>query len=79
MKRPPFKTMTHLVLCGGPNDRLELDIAPTMKNLTHAGESYFRMNSWHTREDGSVGGLYLWTRYWDRDQIDKRKAEESEQ
>lgn len=74
--------MTWLRFNGGPADSVILDIAPTMKNLTHMGERYFRMPD--TRainpdieqdEPGHYGGAYLWTRYWDKDQIELRRGE----
>jgi hypothetical protein len=40
-----------------------IELAPTMKNLTREGKSYFRMDVWQSFPDGSIGALYLWTGY----------------
>jgi hypothetical protein len=59
--RPP-KLSEHVacVLVEGPADGTILPIAPTMKNITHSGERYFRMSSWREFDDGTTGALYLW-------------------
>lgn len=65
-KRPPYKSMTKCVLVSdtGPEGvDAVLDIVPTMKNITRNGREYFRMDSWQTFPDGSIGAVYLWYGY----------------
>lgn len=65
-KRPPYKSMTKCVLVsdtGKEGVDAVLDIVPTMMNLTREGKSYFRMDSWQTFPDGSIGAVYLWYGY----------------
>lgn len=57
---PKFAAMRFLHLHEGPADGQELDIAPTMKNLTVAGERYFRMNQARVMRGEEYGGSYLW-------------------
>jgi len=69
-KRTPYKSMKFLMLTSGISEEepdIRLDISPTMKNITHDGHKYFRMDqSSVILPDGSQGGLYLRTDYGER-------------
>lgn len=59
---PAWADMAALRLEEGPSAGTVIEVAPTMVNITHKGERYFRMQG--TRyEDPTTGrilGCYLW-------------------
>jgi hypothetical protein len=71
---------TKIYLEGGTSDTDHkfLDIAPTMKNITHNGKRYFRCpRSWaQDPADGEWAVMYLWDGWgdWKLKQIQDRKA-----
>jgi hypothetical protein len=79
MPKPKWADMNWLRLMEGPSNLTVLDISPTMKNITHRGERYFRMqDSWSTRLDGEpeerteCGALYLWAKWMPKGLAEKR-------
>lgn len=55
----PLKQCTQCVLVGS-GERIVLDIAPTMRYLTHGGKKYFRCQNTRQIVDGSEQAMYLW-------------------
>lgn len=63
---PKFKDMIRLVVTSGLDGDLGqmLEVAPTMKSITHSGKKYFRMdNCCQKCEDGTYAAVYLWDGY----------------
>lgn len=64
-KRPAYKNMDQCCLVSGfeleGEQPIFLDIAPTVKNITHGSHRYFRMsNTWGSSiETGKTHGVYL--------------------
>ena len=44
----------------GPHDGTIIEIEPTMKNLRHKGEAYFRVPRASRIQDGQRFAIYLW-------------------
>lgn len=66
MPRLKWNTMTKCRLQEGPSNGVILDIAPTMKTITHNGEKYWRMdNAWWPMPSGGTAGVFLWSRWGD--------------
>lgn len=63
---PKFRKLTRLYVTSGLDDDVGelLEIAPTMKSITHRGKRYFRMgDARQICPDGIWAALYLWDGY----------------
>lgn len=70
---PTFKSMSRLVITSGFDEGQLLEIAPTMKNITHGGKRYFRLDQSRQQcEDGTWAAVYLWDGYGE--ELLRRKA-----
>jgi len=75
---------TKIILERGTHDtdREFLDVAPTMRTITHKGLKYFRCPRSQGQDpaDGEWGMMYLWEGWgdWELEQIKKREQEQAQ-
>ena len=79
-KAKPKPTKVFLEGGTGPTDHKFLDIAPTMRSITHQGKKYFQCrDSMAQDSDGEWGMLYLWDGWgaWKLAQIEAGESQDA--
>lgn len=75
-RRTSFKSQCTKILLQGAGDDIKfLNIAPTMKNITHEGRRYFQcpQSMGQDPTDGQWGLMYLWDGWGDWFMAEKRR------
>lgn len=78
-KKSDKPTKVYLEGGTGPDDHKFLDIAPTMRTITHLGKKYFKCPQSKAQDaDGEWGLMYLWDGWgkWKLEQIALQEAGE---